>query len=161
MRLRVRSSPGGTGRVVDVSGERFVVGRADNADLEIEDTEISREHAAFGELPDGRLTIEDLGSRNGTFVDGERITGRVTLRGGEEIRVGATTIDLEGSAKGATSLRPGAGEGFLNRRRPRSACRLRSHRHARPRTPCPTARSRRAATRHPRPGAAGEAGSRP
>ncbi len=96
---------------MEVTGERFVLGRIDSGDLEIEDKEISREHAALRELPDGRLSIEDLGSRNGTFVNGERIAGPVTLWGAEEIRVGATRIAVEGAPQGATMLSPDGQEG--------------------------------------------------
>lgn len=70
------------------------------------DAEISRHHARVWPEPDGGFLIEDQGSANGTFVNGERIAGQHPLRGGDELRIGATFIDVvtsapEGSAPSA------------------------------------------------------------
>lgn len=105
--LRITAGPG-EGRDVETGGERFVVGREAGADLVLaEDEEASREHAALSELPDGRLQLEDLGSRNGTFVDGERIAGPVTLSGGEEVRIGTTTFEVVAPRAGETKVAAG------------------------------------------------------
>src|SRR5207249_451457 len=61
------------GQEAEVTGDRFVIGRADDCGLVLDDTEVSRHHAALRALPDGRATIEDLGSINGTFVNGVRV----------------------------------------------------------------------------------------
>src|SRR3712207_1457259 len=71
------------------------------------DSEISRVHARVFHDPSGRLTIEDLGSTNGTFVNGNRVSGQQPLNPGDEVRVGQTTLSVEGGAAadpGATSI---------------------------------------------------------
>jgi hypothetical protein len=71
------------------------VGRVD-ADLEVADAHLSRRHAAIGPAPSGGLQIRDLGSANGTFVNGHPVTGPVRLVDGDEIVLGATVARLEG-----------------------------------------------------------------
>jgi len=68
------------------------------------DSEISRVHARVFHDPSGRLVVEDLGSTNGTFVNGNRISGQQTLNAGDELRVGQTTMSVEGGAAGATTV---------------------------------------------------------
>jgi hypothetical protein len=69
------------------------------------DSEISRVHARVFHDPSGRLTIEDLGSTNGTFVNGNRISGQQALNPGDVVRVGQTTMSVEGAgAAGATTV---------------------------------------------------------
>jgi predicted component of type VI protein secretion system len=69
------------------------------------DSEISRVHARIYHDPSGQLIIEDLGSTNGTFVNGNRISGAQPLRSGDQVRVGQTTMGVEGGgAEGATAV---------------------------------------------------------
>src|SRR3954470_13622551 len=70
------------------------------------DSEISRVHARVFHDPSGRLMVEDLGSTNGTFVNGNRVSGQQALNPGDEVRVGQTTLSVEGGAPdaGATSV---------------------------------------------------------
>src|ERR671917_1877800 len=70
------------------------------------DTEISRVHARIFYDPSGRLMVEDLGSTNGTFVNGNRITGQQPLNPGDQVRVGQSTMTVEGGVAdaGATSV---------------------------------------------------------
>jgi hypothetical protein len=68
------------------------------------DSEISRVHARVFHDPSGRLTVEDLGSTNGTFVNGTRISGQQALNPGDEVRVGQTTMSVQGGAAGATTV---------------------------------------------------------
>jgi FHA domain-containing protein len=69
------------------------------------DSEISRAHARVFHDPSGRLMIEDLGSTNGTFVNGNRISAQQALNPGDEVRVGQTTMSVEGGgAAGATTV---------------------------------------------------------
>src|SRR5437016_2800139 len=58
------------------------------------DPEISRRHARVSRGADKQLAIEDLGSANGTYVNGERIRERRMLKPGDSVRVGSTTMDL-------------------------------------------------------------------
>jgi hypothetical protein len=106
--LRLQVTVGGGQEIVEVRGERFVIGReVGEVDLPLDDEEVSRRHAALRELPDGRLEIEDLGSRNGTSVDGQRISGPVTLSGGEQLKLGATLIAVEQPRAADTLQTPG------------------------------------------------------
>ena len=69
------------------------------------DSEISRVHARVYNDPAGQLIVEDLGSTNGTFVNGNRVTGATPLRAGDQVRVGQTTMTVEGGAgEGATTI---------------------------------------------------------
>jgi S1-C subfamily serine protease len=86
------------GRKVTVGAEELVVGRDPGADLVLEDDEISRFHASFRRLADGGVELKDLGSRNGTFVDGALITEPRLLQGGEQVRLGETVILVEAPA---------------------------------------------------------------
>ena len=95
--LRVASGPV-AGTSVEVERE-LIIGR-EAADLTIPDREVSRRHAAVRPVETG-VVVEDLGSLNGTFVDGERIGGPVTLTADATIRVGRSAITLQVAIPGA------------------------------------------------------------
>lgn len=67
------------------------VGRARDAGLALHDGEVSRRHARFS-THDGAVFIEDCKSRNGTFLNGRRITDAIEVREGDQIDVGTTRI---------------------------------------------------------------------
>jgi class 3 adenylate cyclase len=89
------------GRRIDIAG-RLTVGRGDDAGVVIDDPEISRSHAVFGMTPEG-LEIQDLGSLNGTWVNGERITSPTLLAPGDAVKIGATRIEVVSAARGPRS----------------------------------------------------------
>ncbi len=91
-RLRVVSGPA-AGQTVDIEGE-IVIGREDT-DLAIDDPELSRRHAVVRPFAN-RVQVEDLGSTNGTYVDGTRIAEPTLLGGGAEIKIGTTVLAVEG-----------------------------------------------------------------
>jgi len=91
-RLRVVSGPA-AGQTVDIE-EEVVIGREDT-DLAIDDVELSSRHAVVRRHAN-RLQVEDLGSTNGTFVDGNRIAEPTLLGGGAEIKIGTTVLVVEG-----------------------------------------------------------------
>src|SRR5436305_2072047 len=70
------------------------------------DSEISRVHARVYRDASGQLMVEDLGSTNGTFVNGNRISSPTPLRGGDELKMGQTTLSVGGgaAAEGATAV---------------------------------------------------------
>src|SRR5262249_11904388 len=79
---------------VDVSrGGRVLLGQSPACAVRLEDPMVSRRHAAF-DLVSGALRLSDLGSTNGTLVNGVRAFD-VALSGGETIHVGATVLRLE------------------------------------------------------------------
>jgi two-component system cell cycle response regulator len=69
----------------------ITMGRSPQADLRLDDDGISRHHARI-RSETGRSWVEDLASRNGTFVNGERIEGDVELKDGDKIQVGRGTV---------------------------------------------------------------------
>ena len=79
--------------ITTLTGERASIGRAGGADVELRwDEEISRLHAELERIA-GEWTVADDGlSRNGTWVNGERISGRHRLRDGDLVRVGRTVL---------------------------------------------------------------------
>ena len=84
------------GREFAVS-DTTVVGRDPAADLVIPDSEVSSKHASFV-LADGGVAVEDLGSTNGTFVNGERVTRAQQLKPGDRVQFGGTVIEVRGPA---------------------------------------------------------------
>jgi predicted Zn finger-like uncharacterized protein len=80
-----------SGRNFPIEKPRVVIGRS-GADVSLSDSEISREHAAV-EIADDIVTLVDLASTNGTFVNGTRIE-RADLENYGEFEVGGTTLML-------------------------------------------------------------------
>ncbi len=81
------------GREVTVDSDRFLLGRDVSCDLTIESPRISRQHAIVHVTHDG-LELEDLGSSNGTWYAGQRIT-RKKLVHGDEVHIGDTLVRVE------------------------------------------------------------------
>ena len=80
------------GSVFRIEKPRVTIGRA-NADLTLNDSEASRQHAAV-EIRDTSYSLSDLGSTNGTMYDGAKIEGKVELSDKSEFQVGGTTLML-------------------------------------------------------------------
>jgi hypothetical protein len=75
--------------------ERVTVGRSEGCDLQLElDPQVSRVHAELQRLGDDWVVSDDGLSRNGSFVNGERIMGRRRLHDGDTIRCGSSTLDF-------------------------------------------------------------------
>lgn len=73
-------------------GERScVIGRAEDADIILDDEGVSRHHAKIIHFANDTTALKDLGSRNGTFVNGEPIKQRA-LKNGDRIQIGSVTI---------------------------------------------------------------------
>ena len=68
-----------------------IIGRSPEARIRLNDEGVSREHAAI-RIDQGHIVLDDLGSTNGTFCNGERVHGRHALVDGDKIMIGATTI---------------------------------------------------------------------
>ncbi|MBI1247267.1 FHA domain-containing protein [bacterium] len=67
--------------------DNFVIGRGDGCHLKPKSDMVSRKHCALA-VRDSKLFLEDFGSKNGTYVNGERVEGTVELKMGDELRVG-------------------------------------------------------------------------
>ncbi len=68
-----------------------VIGRAPECEIQLSDVASSRRHAALASV-DGVVTVRDLGSQNGTLVNGERIHGPRVLVSGDAVAIGDTTL---------------------------------------------------------------------
>jgi hypothetical protein len=76
-----------------------------SADLVIEDPGVSRRHARL--IPEGgALVVEDLGSSNGTYVNGERISGPVQIDERDRVQLGGTVVGLTGAPATAPMRAP-------------------------------------------------------
>lgn len=97
----------GTQRIHDLGGapERLTIGRSATNDVALRwDAEVSRVHASLERLGEDWTFVDDGASHNGSFIDGERVTGRRRLRDGDVIALGRTTIVFR-SPTGRESLR--------------------------------------------------------
>ena len=82
----------GMDRVVTLSDATLTIGSdPESADLALDDPAVSRVHAILEQVGTTWL-VRDLGSRNGTRLNGERLTGQRRLRNGEEILLGRTRL---------------------------------------------------------------------
>ena len=72
-------------------GVELTLGRSAECSLQLPVAGASRRHASIG-WRSGRVVLRDLGSTNGTFVNGERIAGEVPLASGDRIRIGGFEI---------------------------------------------------------------------
>ena len=83
----------------ELKGERIdvdnavVIGRSVECDVSLNDTYLSSRHARFAQDGDD-LTLEDLGSTNGTYVNQEMVRGRVLLERGDIIQVGGVLFEV-------------------------------------------------------------------
>lgn len=96
------------------------IGRHPDNTLQILDRIVSKEHAQIIRQPDGRFLFRDLGSLNGSFFRGERVTDRL-LEEGDEITLGSTTIryvdlDPSDSMLQKVTISPSANETLIRQR---------------------------------------------
>jgi hypothetical protein len=91
-RLLVVEPPVASGRVFEVNGE-LTIGRAAGCGISLpDDTFVSNVHARVYER-DGDIFVEDLGSTNGSLVNGAALTAATKLRKGDRIHVGQTVLE--------------------------------------------------------------------
>jgi hypothetical protein len=93
-KLRVHSGSGlQAGSAYDLS-EGALLGRGDQADIQLEDGYASAKHARL--VPQGDvMVLEDLGSTNGTYLNGEPLRGAQPLHAGDRIRIGDSEFSFE------------------------------------------------------------------
>lgn len=104
------------GAVIAITKPQFVIGRLPECNLRIESKALSRRHAQI-DVKDGSVTVKDLGSTNGTFVDGKKITGEVELKNGQTLRVGPleTTVQISAEMHGAKNPKVASVKEAVNR----------------------------------------------
>jgi hypothetical protein len=92
--LRVDSAAGLRGGSAYDLSEGALLGRGDGADIRLEDTFASTRHARL--VPQGDvIVLEDLGSTNGTYLNGEPLHGPQPLHAGDRIRIGDSEFTFE------------------------------------------------------------------
>ncbi|HLF73281.1 MAG TPA: FHA domain-containing protein [Anaerolineales bacterium] len=82
--MRAGPTPGAT---YTLEGDQLMIGRDSTNDIVINDAEVSRRHARLI-FQGGKYVLEDLGSTNGTFVNGQRLAGPRVLKPGEVVSFG-------------------------------------------------------------------------
>ena len=82
------------GKLIEITSAPITIGRDSQQTLVFQDAELSRRHARVT-LANSEAVAEDLGSTNGTFVEGERIAKPVTLRHGNVVRIGSQVFRYE------------------------------------------------------------------
>ena len=111
------------------------IGRSSMNDLPIADKMLSRQHARIVRDSNGGLSVEDLGSRNGTFVNGDRLSTIIALKPGDRITVGGVTLKVESESTTRVRIDAAEEEGLDNTILKASAELLRKHTETDPRLP--------------------------
>ena len=75
-------------------GTATVIGRSDDADIVVDDSYASDLHVRVG-MQNGTMTVHDLGSTNGTYVNGRRITVPTAVALGDSVQVGRTILEVK------------------------------------------------------------------
>ncbi len=92
------------GQRFPLDGAGTLIGRQPDVAVYLDSLSVSRHHARVSSQ-DGVYTVEDLGSSNGTYVNGARITGRSPLTEQDELRIGPYTFQLLGDRPPSSTLR--------------------------------------------------------
>lgn len=74
------------------------VGRGETAGIVLDDPEVSRRHARVTPS-EGAVVVEDLGSRNGSYVNDQPVNGTIAARDGDRLRFGLTVFEVHGAQK--------------------------------------------------------------
>ncbi|MEM1415659.1 MAG: ATP-binding protein [Myxococcota bacterium] len=80
-----------SGRKVTVKDD-FTIGRSSSCQLQLDDVQVSRQHARIDRSSGGYYLLGDLGSRNGTRVNGDRVHGSIALAFGDRIEIGESVL---------------------------------------------------------------------
>lgn len=80
-----------TGRLYKLGGEEMLIGRSEEASICIDARGVSRHHARVVPGADGEVVLSDLGSKNGTYINGEPVEEK-SLVDGDQVQIGGTTI---------------------------------------------------------------------
>jgi pSer/pThr/pTyr-binding forkhead associated (FHA) protein len=107
VRLKVLSGKS-AGKLIHVPYEEFLIGRSDACHLRPKSDAISRKHCRILVASDA-VFVEDLGSRNGTFINGERVTQKRAVQSGDHLRIGKLEFEflIEAAAPAAQPVTAG------------------------------------------------------
>ena len=105
--LTMRSGPN-PGTVYALDADQISIGRDSSNSIPVNDAEVSRHHSRLS-FQGGKYVLEDMGSTNGTFVNGQRLTGPRVLKSGEVVSLGEQIVfvyEAVDSDPGATMVSP-------------------------------------------------------
>lgn len=86
--------PNGSSAVVALNGESITLGRSGAASVRVDDVYVSDEHTQIMSTDDGWM-VRDLGSTNGTFLNGAKVTQPTLLAHGDHLRLGKTRVEVK------------------------------------------------------------------
>jgi len=115
--MRTGPTPGAT---FTLEGDQLNIGRDSSNEIVINDAEVSRRHARLT-FQGGKYVLEDLGSTNGTFVNGQRLAGPRVLKAGEVVSFGEQIVlvfEVTTNDPGATMVSPRAAAAVPSASRP-------------------------------------------
>ena len=104
--LTMRSGPN-PGTVYALDADQISIGRDSSNRIPVNDAEVSRHHSRLS-FQGGKYVLEDMGSTNGTFVNGQRLTGPRVLKSGEVVSLGEQIVFVYE----AVDVRSGCNHGF-------------------------------------------------
>jgi sigma-B regulation protein RsbU (phosphoserine phosphatase) len=108
------SAPGMAARKFPLEKPVTTIGRSSMNDLPISDKMLSRQHARIVKDDNGGLQVEDLGSRNGTFLNGARLAAPQPLKAGDRITLGGVTLKLESESTTRVRIEAGGADALDN-----------------------------------------------
>ncbi len=85
--------PEGRPTVVQLDRDRVTIGRSERVTVAVDDVYVSDEHALIAD-DDGDWTVRDLGSTNGTYLNGAKVTQPTPIAAGDQVRIGKTRIEV-------------------------------------------------------------------
>jgi pSer/pThr/pTyr-binding forkhead associated (FHA) protein len=103
VRLLERTSTPQQTREVPVTDSEFLIGRGIDCDFRLRVSEVSRHHCLIRTTAD-EVSVFDLGSSNGTYVNGQRVLSQTPLHTGDELRIGTCTFVVDLGDQGSLNL---------------------------------------------------------
>lgn len=91
------------GRDVDLGQGRNLIGRDDDCEVIVEAPEVSRHHAAI-DVDGSTATLHDLGSKNGTYLGGQRVVSPIVLNDRDEIEIGRGLLRFRSFDRKSTTI---------------------------------------------------------
>ena len=83
---------------IELTAEPLSIGRSREADIPLLDDKVSRVHCGI-RLSEGKFYLKDLKSRNGTYVNGERVEDTAEIKAGDRIQIGSTVFVMEDASR--------------------------------------------------------------
>ena len=97
------------GKIIPLTARKFLIGREEDCHLRPTSELVSRHHCAIT-VDDFTVRLHDLGSTNGTYVNEQRVSGHVTLKAGDQIRIGKLVVELLVSQVSEEEAKSGSGQ---------------------------------------------------